>query len=330
MNKLKLLVFAVIISNAAHLFSQKALALPNQDQYFEYLLNRGQEIEEKMIQLFQEGKLNAYQTDSLKTKYFDDENWAQRLNGKRLGYFFFINAYQGAFDSISSTSYMKSVCPVFQPIYAGHFATPQPLCYFDAKELERILSPDDFKFLRLIYNFGKDSKHNLNFYEDEEPYFLRLVEKLSLVKCDSSLFNELSQTLATNYCFIVGIQYYSTIENRDQYWVQDEKNKRRIPLHEIGKTFYQKIPYFISTDPDDPTVGFDTIVMQPIVVNKFDEAFFDDKTGQVIHFIVRFEYGELQQGVLHIPRHNFLLNEPSSVLLWLTEDYYRWRARNNK
>ncbi|MCC6818066.1 MAG: hypothetical protein IT245_04140 [Bacteroidia bacterium] len=327
-------IFLFALISTLSVTAQKNIDYPNSNQFETYLKQRSENIQKLIYEKILKGEFTLYKTDSIqstytlselksRSNYADNKGKVREFSPSDLKGIWFLKSYLGKFNDIKETTEMKAMALIFQPEFMGIKANLIPLVWLSEKELKLKLTENDYRFLSLLYNFGSNSSSNFVIDEEiEEPYFYNLYERLSFVKVDSILTRRITRTTVTNYCFMMALSMHIAPMNPDNFWVQDILNKRRIPLTEVGNTFYTNVPVFISTDPNDPTIGYDSSYNAPIFITHFNSAFFDSKTGHIIHFTYKNFYGSAKVE-LEIPRQNFTQFEPSEISLWLIEDYYR-------
>ncbi len=319
--------------------AQTAFKYPSRLQFETYFKSRSAGLQKKLYEMALKRELTPYRTDSLASVYSKEE-FAERgsntlIDGSKLVFspndlkgIWFLKTYNKNFNTEQQNTEMKALCLVFQPKFGGALANPYPMVWFSRDELKSKLNASDFRYLLLLYNFASEGERNWIYQHDfENAYFLNLFYGKSIVKTDSVLYKEISMMLSSNYCFISDISQDFSAGKPDQYFVMDMNNKRRLPMEDIGKTYYTPVTVFLNTDAKDPRIGKDTVYNDPVRIGNVNTAVMNDSTGLLMHFEYSFIYGQNRLGNFQIPRSIFTHFEAAEISLWYIEDFFRWGTK---
>lgn len=330
-------MLSILLSSEA--FAQSSHKYPIQKQFESYFKSRTQELQKRLYNMAIKRELMPYKTDSLASIYSKEEfalrgattlvdGSTQSFSPNDLKGIWFLKAYNKRFNTDVQNTEMKALCLVFQPKFGGALANPQPMVWFSREELKTKLDSNDFRYLLLLYNFAAEGPRNWIYQQDfENAYFLNLFYSKSIVKTDTFLYKEIGMMLSSNYCFISDLSQDFSIGQPDRYFVFDLNNKRRLPMEDIGKTYYTPVTVFLNTDEKDPRIGKDTVYNDPVRISSLSSVFFDENTGLVVHFEYTFVYGQNRLGYFQIPRSVFTHFEAAEISLWYVEDYFRWQLK---
>lgn len=285
------------------------------------------------------GEFSLYKTDSLSSKYnkqefikrvgaYLKEDSILPLASTKISSLEFVSSYSGKFNASSSSNQFRALTLFINPGIKSLVIYGLPKVLLSAEELKLKLSDEDYQFILLLYNFGLEEPGHQRYYDSYNPYYLRLMYKKTYMIVDSVLLKHISETMTSNYCFLRYLPNYDNIRDTADYMLFEKYSKQYVPLQLIRYRFYRNEKIFLSTDPNDPTIGVDTVILSPILSETLQKTFIDETTGLIAYFTYNFEYENNQKGELQFPRAMFLKYEPSEIAIWFLEDYYRTQYKH--
>ena len=340
MNKIvKSMMVIVLLNMAAGLNAQQNHPLPDQMELQNYLVERCQKIQDNLFEKAQNGEFTLYKTDSLKSTYNLKEfkmRWAKSylnidtmvpLGKEDMMSLRFLKSYSNSIFSEKESSQWTGIAITFQPVLANMPLPEQPLVWLKTEELKKQLPDSDYQFLVLLFQYSSNSNCYKWYWEyDNFPFMQLNIEKTMHIQADTALFKRVSGMIASSHFYIEHIGLFLSVNNPDKYMVMDEQGKRRIPIHDIGLTYKEIIPIFISTDENDPTKGYDSTYTLQKKIEKINTVTFEEKSGKITQYNCEIPGNAIgQMAKFSIYPDFFKGFEASELMVWYIEDYLRWK-----
>ncbi|HEY1045119.1 MAG TPA: hypothetical protein VGF79_01690, partial [Bacteroidia bacterium] len=211
MVKLKLLSFYLVflsINLNAQQFDQ--IAFPNENELNAYFLGRYEQLQEAILENIKNNKLKPYKNPEYKTTYeqselkerisnFSDASTTQ-LNAASIKDILFSSKTTFNANGTSETQTLEGIALSGTMIIYTLYLTDQPLCWIKLTDLEKVLKPNQYRFLLLMNRYKNHipNKENDIVFEDIETINLK---GTSIHSCDSNYFQILSQTFSDQKFF---------------------------------------------------------------------------------------------------------------------------------
>jgi hypothetical protein len=344
--KLKTILFLLLVVCFTTTQAQVEKPMPTEAQWQAYFKAKQTSIQKKLFKSIQEGKIKGYKNDSFVTTYpLEDlkmRGSTERvvtLNGKdtvvydpmqadALQDFWFCKQISSSpFNEIESNKLM-AVAMTFQPIFARAKSRPQPYCWISETELKWVLSKDEYEWLLLVFYYAKND-NTLLFRDSEwgDAYWeVNHVKLLNNFYCaDSTLFQKLSQSFASNSFYFEDYWYYEGYNEVAS--VYDHQQKKAISYADFETTYKEKLTVYIQTDANNPELGKDTVIYNPRVLFPVSNIIIDKANNRIKTF--NFEKKDEGKGgkVLKFSVDADLIRKRETLptLFWFFEDYYQWR-----
>ncbi len=366
----KLIFSMLLLALSTTLCGQQKIPVPSAKEFSDYLHSRQKQIEQKIYNLALSRKIKAYKTDSLKSVY-DSATFALRGtrdlmnspanegvntiiidgNVKLIAFnpvetkgIIFLKKVINRPDETEGTTKLAGLAVLYQPEIAGYLLRRQPMFWTDINELRRALSPEEFKFLSLIYNFCQNDITGFDILGGDDDYnydyFMDLNNRQTVYITPDSVFCKKLISMLTKSEFYIHFLLYPETTSYYNYQavshglrpdekpiIYDNHQKKYINLHEFRETYKQKITLFISIDPDDPTKGYDTTYMEWRRLEKINAISFDNssKKLQKYHFLFKKEDNDGQDLTFYIDVKQNAGIASVQPIIWFYEDYIRWK-----
>lgn len=342
---MKYLIVFLFISGT--IYGQNILDIPSSPEFSNYLHARQDSIEKKLYRLALTGKIKPYRTDSFASVYgatefkerggmekrmdFDhyiiikSDSSRSPFSPKNIDGIWFVENVRSGKDLISINTF-KGIALIYQPVFDGIKTSPIPLCWIRTADLLKSLPHRDLEFLLQLFYYGRNSNHVRELPEKDVYYHLNMTGERTIM-ADSPLLGKIAGMLTYSQ-FYVEEQLYITkglnpIGNR----IFDEQSQKTITLDTFEKHYMQEVAIFIQTNPDDPTIGRDSVLYMPIQLKTLYAVSYDHMTKQLTNYHTRiYQPGIKRQEVstFSIPvNRNYL---PVKSIIWFYEDYIRWRG----
>ncbi|MES2617365.1 MAG: hypothetical protein V4613_05775 [Bacteroidota bacterium] len=345
--KFKLIAFLLLCICAHESIAQKQFAPPTEKDWNNYFFSKEKAIRTKLFNLALEGKITAYKNDSLAGKYsiedlksrgnfeivMNEQVGNVSMNADKLEHIWFIKTITTSPFESTESNVLKCIAITFSPIFGSIKANQSPFCLFAPQDVKKMLTPEEYNWLMLIYHYTKND--NTLVYRDLDDYdvFWEINHvKNSYVanKADSSLYKKLGiSLLSSNF-------YMEEALGRDIFHgdtmpalIYDLQTKQYIDLYKFETSYSDETVVFLATDLNDPTVGYDTMIANPFQFRHINSFTVNASTYKITSFNYEFVTSNPPKKTYRFtiatePIRN--LNTLPAVF-WFFEDYFRWKSK---
>lgn len=355
---IKNLLLALFIFLFDYAKAQQTIDLPNQKEYETYLLSRIDSIQQKLYKFALDFKIKAYKNDSMTSVYSRQE--LMQRGGKDTYIFVQVDPEDPEFgyDSIITILFnpndLKGLCFVsknlnspfetdettkltaigilFQLTIGGMTVNNMPLALFDPNEVQSVLSPQDFEFLKLYYYFCKHGGGNFKHYDTYDEINGNNFNELSDLKTKLIVGDSVQNKLI--YSMLNSNDFYTEIWNNETKKILfDEQENSFISVKEFKNNYRNSMSTnYFKIIPKDVYITIDTIIFIPISFNLPSHIMFNNEylLEKVKYTFKKEEIKEVKslktkdEYTFTIAKKDLIESGFQPIMLWFYEDYCRW------
>lgn len=346
--KYKLSLLLLIHCCIFNSFAQKQFALPTQKEWADYFFSKEKTVRTKLYELALSGTIKAYKNDSLKTCFNLDELKARGsneiasnedeivipMNPDNLEHILFTKKINTSPFETTEINQLQGIAITYSPFIGFTKLWSNPFCWFSPNDVKKNLTPEEYNWLCLIFHYSKYN-HNLAFqFSGDFDHFWEINHvnnSLDINKADSLLYKKLSISLNTSNFYMDFLLNYNTYVFPDTIpvLIHDLQTKKNINLYKFETTYHDEIAVFISTDPKDPTIGYDSLINIPFQLNHISSLTVNTNTFKITSFNYEF-------APKYPPKttYRFLIDAEAvrklndiPAVFWFFEDYFRWKLK---
>ncbi len=343
--------------------AQQTIATPSSKDWETYLLKRIDGIQQQLYKLALELKIKAYKNDSL-TSFYTLKDLKLRgsesialfiqtdpkdadigydsigiipFNPKELKGLCFVSQYLSSPFETEENSNLKAIGILFQPTIGGMLFNKMPIALFNPNDVQNVLSAQDFEFLKLYYYFCKHGEGKQKYYENYNKIWGDHFYALSYLKTQNYIGDSLQNKLI--YSMLSDNDFFKEIWNNNSNKILfDEQEKTKLSFFEFEINYGQTTTLFLNTDPDDPTIGKDTVVSYPVMLVMPQQIIFnkDNSLNQLKFTFKKEEIKGLKSQKLK-NEYSFTISKKDLIdsgfqpaMIWFYEDYMTYLKRQKK
>lgn len=343
--------------------AQQTIATPTNKDWETYLLKRIDGIQQQLYKLALELKIKAYKNDSLTSFYTlkdlklrgsiefieffpldakdpylaKDTVFKLPFNPKDLKGLCFVSQYLSSPFETEEKSNLKAIGILFQPTFSGMLFNKMPFALFNPTDVQNVLHAQDFEFLKLYYYFCKHGegkqKHYENYNQIQGDHFY----ELSYLKTQNNIGDSLQNKLI--YSMLSDNDFFKEIwDNNSNKILFDEQEKTKLSFNDFEVNYFQTSVVFLNTDPDDPTIGKDTVVSYPVMLVMPQQIVFNkDNSLNQLKFTFKKEEIKGLKTQKNLNEYSFTISKKDLIdsgfqpaMIWFYEDYMRCLNRSKK
>lgn len=298
---------------------------PYTDEYKSYFKNRNEEIRKIILDGIYKGKIQPYGEYGF--------TYPIDLNANNFKYWTNDTVKTIAGEDIGGLNFLVNIHTKNAKLLGIELLTyfqfdnnKDGICWVKAEDLKGILNAHDFHFLELLAIYAPYSNtHSTNAWY--KPPFSGLdTDGRMVVKLSSEFFNDMSSSLSMSNCYLTHISTVIAPKSDKPYEVEVVNKKVNMNITQLGKYFNETIVIYVNTDPDDPTIGYDSTLTRGVTLNSIGQINVDTMTGTINYFTVTYfyDYPDSKSNTFKFTKAIFDEFEPSQRFLWFLEDYFRY------
>ncbi|MDI1234950.1 MAG: hypothetical protein PSX81_11750 [bacterium] len=343
--KSKHLLILLFVFCYGNIQAQIEKSLPTEAEWQSYFYAKQSSIQTKLYQLVLDGKVKAYKNDSLITPYRLEDIKKRGSIEKIITYkgkdsviyeamkpsdmkeFWFCKQISTSpFNEVESNK-LVAIVLTFQPTFGGFKARTNPLCWLLVSDLKTVLSKEDYEWLLLVFYYVKND-NKLLFRDSEwgdaywEANHVKLLNNIS--NADSVLYQKMGQSFGISSFYFESYWYderHVTIAN-----IYDFQQKKTITYNDFQTKYQEQLSVFMQTDVNDLTIGKDTIIYNPRVLEKISNLIVDKASHKIKTFNFEIKDSENANKILKFSMDAEFIRKTGMLptLFWFFEDYYKW------